>query len=68
MNLTLPTHNHQFVVAFYEDNHIDYMFGPFATREEARTWAQLFNKRHAPEGEHVRYTRRIIYPVCEPND
>lgn len=67
MTLTLPEHDHQFVVAFYEEDHIHYLFGPFPSRDEARSWSESFNKRYAPEGAHVRYTRRNIFPVCAPN-
>jgi hypothetical protein len=59
-----PEHDHQFVVAFYEDNRIDYMFGPFSTKDAAITWAEAFNKRFAPEGQRRRYSRSGIYPVC----
>ena len=67
MSLTLPEHDHQFVVAFYENDHIHYLFGPFTSREQARTWSDSFNRRYAPEGARVLYTRRTIYPVCAPN-
>ena len=60
-----PTHAHQFVVVFYEDGRIDYMFGPFPTKAEADTWARAFNKRYARDGERCRYSRRTIFPVCE---
>jgi hypothetical protein len=60
-----PTHAHQFVVIFYEDNSVDYMFGPFLTKAEADTWARAFNKRHARNGELYRYSRSTIFPVCE---
>ena len=59
-----PEHDHQFVVVFYEDNQIDYLFGPFPTKDDATTWAEAFNKRFARPGERRRYTRRGIYPVC----
>jgi hypothetical protein len=65
--LELPEHDHQFVVAFYENDHIHYLFGPFTSREQARTWSDSFNRRYAPEGARVLYTRRTIYPVCAPN-
>jgi hypothetical protein len=60
-----PTHRHQFVAVFYEDDRIDYMFGTFSTKDEAFTWARAFNKRHARDGEKCRYTRLTIFPVCE---
>lgn len=60
-----PLHSHQFVVVFYENNRIDYMFGPFIDRTEADTWARAFNTRYARPGERHRYTRRGVYPICE---
>ena len=59
-----PDHTHQFVVIFYENDHIDYIFGPFVTRHEADNWARDFNTRYARPGERYRYSRRGIYPVC----
>lgn len=59
-----PTHTHQFITVFYENDRIDYMFGPFNDRTEADTWARAFNTRYARPGERYRYTRRGIYPLC----
>ena len=60
-----PTHSHQFVVVFYENDRIDYMFGPFIEAPEAHAWARAFNLRYARPGERVRYSRLVVYPVCE---
>lgn len=59
-----PEHDHQFIAVFYEDNHIDYIFGPFSDRFEANKWARDFNRRYARPGERFRYSRFCVYPVC----
>jgi len=60
-----PKHSHQFIAVFYENDRIDYMFGPFTDRTEADTWARAFNTHYARPGERYRYTRRGIYPICD---
>lgn len=61
----IPTHDHQFVAAFYEGNYIDYMFGPFPDANQAIKWAKCFNKAYAPKGKSQRYDKLIVYPICQ---
>lgn len=61
-----PEHTHQFIVLFYEDDHVDRIFGPFIDRTEADQWARDFNTRYARPSERYRYLRRRISPVCAP--
>ena len=59
-----PEHTHQFIAVFYENDHIDYIFGPFTENTQAHSWARNFNTSYARPGERLRYSRIGIYPLC----